>query len=276
MASELVLPFEQARNYHQGRVDQILFIVIHDGETQELPTSAEGMQHYFAGPDAPQASAHAAADDNSLVRSVHDWDTAWAAPGCNAMGLHLEQAGRASQKRINWLDPYSKKMIEEFSAKMVADWSVRHHIPLLKRGPSDILARRGGVVGHIDVTNAEKTAGGHTDPGTSYPYDLLLGAAREHVQNVPPVKVAHNPFPRPNVTFTKGCGDDRSALPHPTAPNWTKVAFVRWALGLPPGGHFGAAVFAAVIAFQRKHGLAADGIVGPDTIAALAVITHPA
>lgn len=274
MPSQLALPFKQARNYHQGRVDKILFIVVHDGETLELPRSAEGMQDYFAGANAPQASAHTAADVDSLVRSVNDWDTAWAAPGANAFGVHLEQAGKASQGTQGWADPYSKKMITEQSARMLADWSVRHGIPLIKRGPSDLLARRGGVVGHIDVTNAEKTVGGHTDPGKTYPWGLLIGASIEHTQDIKPIAVVRNPYPLPRSTFTVGCTDDNGDTPHPTAPNWTRVHFVRWALGLPLGGHFGSLVLEAVKAFQRKHGLKDDGIVGPQTITMLASITH--
>lgn len=262
MPSQLALPFKQARNYHQGRVDKILFIVVHDGETLELPRSAEGMQDYFAGPDAPQASAHTAADVDSLVRSVNDWDTAWAAPGANAFGLHLEQAGKASQGTQGWNDPYSKKMITEQSARQLADWSVRYHIPLVKRGPDDLNARRGGVVGHIDVTIANKTAGGHTDPGQTYPWSLLIGASIEHTHDIKPVVVVHNPYPLPqHVVFTYGASGD-------------KVRFVQWALGIPVDGQFGNMTLAAVKAFQHKHGLRVDGICGPQTLVAMASITH--
>lgn len=266
MPAELVLPFKQARNYHQGRVATPIFIVVHDGETLELPRSAEGMQDYFAGANAPQASAHTAADVDSLVRSVHDWDTAWAAPGCNANGLHVEQAGRASQGTQGWNDPYSKKMITEQTARCVADWSVRYHIPLLKRTPADIQANRGGVVGHIDVTNAEHTVGGHTDPGSTYPWGLLVGAAIEHTHDIKPVVVVHNPYALPHF--------DATHRPFSRGAHGDKVRFVQWALGIPVDGAFGNQTFAAIEAFQRKHKLHVDGIVGPQTAAALAVITH--
>lgn len=266
MPREQQVPFQQARNYYQGRVSKPIFIVIHDGETLEAPDSAEGMQHYFGGSSAPQASAHLIADDNSLVRSVHDWDTAWAAPGCNANGLSIEQAGRASQDRTHWLDKYSKTMIENYTALGVAWWSVLHGIPLVKRTADDIRHNRSGVVGHRDVTEAFHTVGGHTDPGSSFPYDVLLGAAREHVHDITKPVVVHNPYPLPRF--------DSTHHPFSTGATGDKVRFVQWALGISVDGSFGPITLAAVKAFQRKHNLRVDGIVGPQTASALATITH--
>lgn len=266
MPAELHVPFKQARHYYPGRISRILWIVVHDGEVLERATSAEGIQNLFAGDNAPQASAHLSADVDSLVRSVHDWDTAWAAPGVNSNGLHVEQAGKASQQRRDWLDPYSKKMIEEQTAKAVGYWSVTHRIPLLKRGPVDINNNRSGVIGHRDATAAFQTPGGHSDPGPDYPWDVLLGAAREHAHDFSAPTVVHNPYPVPRY--------DSTHRPFSRGATGDKVRFVQWALGINVDGSFGDITYAAVRAFQRKHNLTIDGIVGPQTAAALAVITH--
>lgn len=171
-------PFKQAKHYTAGRIKPIRLVVIHDGETPEMGTSAEGMQAYFAGPNAPQASAHLAADDNSVVRCVHDADTAWAAPGANADGLHIEHAGRASQTQSQWLDPYGKAMLE-LSAKAVAGWCKAHAIPVVRLTPSEIAnGTSKGICGHLDVTNAFHTAGGHTDPGVDFPWTYYLGRVK--------------------------------------------------------------------------------------------------
>lgn len=266
MPGERRLPFKQARHYYAGRVDKGIWIVVHDAEIAEYRTAAEDVQGFFAGPNSPVASAHVTADVNSLARSVHDWDTAFGAPGVNANGYHLEQAGAARQSREDWLDKYSRKMIEEQAALQVADWSVRHHIPLVKRGPDDIREHRGGVIGHRDATRAFNTSGGHTDPGTDYPWAVLLGAAREHVTDISQPTIVRNPyavpwFPDGRGGFTTGARGD-------------KVRFVQWALGIPVDGVFGEQTLAAVKAFQRKHNLHVDGIVGPDTAHVLAKITH--
>jgi peptidoglycan hydrolase-like protein with peptidoglycan-binding domain len=54
-----------------------------------------------------------------------------------------------------------------------------------------------------------------------------------------------------------------------TGSSGTAVKALQSALGLKPTGRFTAAVTRAVKAFQRNHGLTVDGIVGPQTAAAL-------
>jgi peptidoglycan hydrolase-like protein with peptidoglycan-binding domain len=54
------------------------------------------------------------------------------------------------------------------------------------------------------------------------------------------------------------------------------VKALQSALGLKPTGRFTPAVTRAVKAFQRKNGLTVDGIVGPQTAAALGLASGPA
>lgn len=267
MPSERQLSFKQATNYYQGRSDKVIWIVVHDAVFPEIKQAAEDVQNYFANqPHGPSgSSAHVCADVDSCARSVHDWDTAWAAPGVNSNGLHLEQAGK-NQNHRDWRDAYSTKMIEEQSAKQVADWHIRHDIALVKRGPSDILHNVGGVIGHYDATNAFHTPGGHTDPDTDYPWDMLLSNAKDHAKDLQRPRIMHNPYPLPHF--------DQDHRPFSRGSRGDKVRFVQWALGIPVDGSFGQQTVDAVKNFQRKHNLHADSIVGENTAVALSHVTH--
>lgn len=264
MPSERHLPFEQATNYYQGRSDKPIWMVVHDAVFPEIKPAAEDVQHFFAhqakGPDG--SSAHVCTDVDSATRSVHDWDTAWAAPGVNSNGLHLEQAGK-NQNHRDWRDKYSTKMIEEQSAKQVADWHVRHDIALVKRGPQEILHRIGGVIGHYDATHAFHTPGGHTDPDPDYPWGMLLSNARDHAKDLRRPHIVHNPYSLPQHAVSQGARGDA-------------VRFVQWALGIPVDGIFGRQTGAAVRNFQSKHGLHQDqhGVVGHQTAVSLSRLTH--
>lgn len=167
------MQFKQAKNYTKGRISRIELIVIHDMEAPENSTTAESVASYFAGSNAPRASTHYNIDNDTVVQSVKDGDTAWCAPGANANGLHFEHAGYARQSRSEWLDSYGKKMLE-LSAKLVAEKCRAYSIPVVHLSPDDIRAGRRGIVGHWDVTRAYPGKGSHTDPGANFPWDYYL------------------------------------------------------------------------------------------------------
>ena len=224
----------QARYFHFGRVRRPRLGVIHVGITPKSDGAAEGMVNYAASPEASVASFHLAADRNSVSRGVNDWDTAWGAPGANADGLQLEQAGTV-QGRDGFLDAYSAQMIREQSARVVADWHGRYALPLVHLSVAQVADRSSrGFCTHYDVTRAFPTLGDHTDPDDGavpgYPFDVLFAAAWQHPFGVPAVK--HNPF------------------------DWRKepVRFMQWSLGIPVDGRYGAQTDAILAAWQTRHG----------------------
>lgn len=166
--------FIQARNYHQGRLKAVRLIVLHDMETDELLSTAEDVGHYFAGPNAPQASAHTGVDADSTVGYVHTEDTAFAVPNANADGYHIEQAGRARQSRAEWLDDFSRATIKR-AAKTGFDASLELLIPRVQLTVAQVAdGVTKGFTDHRTCTIAFGTAGGHTDPGEFYPWDVYL------------------------------------------------------------------------------------------------------
>lgn len=184
----MAVPFVQARWYQPTNGRQIDVLVIHSAEVAENATSAEAVARYFANcPEwrivngkrvSAKASAHATVDVDSRVDSVRDKDVAYAAPGANHSGLHLEQAGYARQSRAEWLDAYSRPMIEEQAAAWVAEKADRYAIPLRYVDAAGLRRRERGVSTHNECRLA---FGGtsHTDPGPHYPMDVLLVAAHD-------------------------------------------------------------------------------------------------
>lgn len=172
------MQFIQARHYTRNANSsrEIKLIVIHDMEAPEKPSTAEDVAKWFAGSNAPQASAHYCVDNNSAVQCVQDKDIAWAAPGANHDGLHFELAGYASQTRSNWLDVYDKAELD-IVANLVAHRCVVYHVPMRKISPADVRAGRAGICGHLDITESGigGAAGTHRDPGPNFPWDYFIG-----------------------------------------------------------------------------------------------------
>jgi peptidoglycan hydrolase-like protein with peptidoglycan-binding domain len=268
MPSELTLPFKQAADYNCGRAAPIRLIVLHSMEAAETGATAEMCQNFFATPSGGTVgSTHVCVDNDSAVRSVHDWDTCWGAPCVNSDGLHIEQAGYAAQGSAGWNDDFSRWMIAMQTARVAGYWSWQYNIPLVHLTGSALRDRtRRGFCLHMDATAAWGIEGGHTDPGAGYPIDLFVARAqgwRAQFAGVP-VAVKRNPYPTP------------ARLLWLCAPmvSGNDVRFVQWALGIPVDGLFGPQTDAAVRAFQRRQGFVVDGIVGPITASGLTLITR--
>ena len=260
MPCELTLPFLQAADFNCGRAAPIRVIVIHSMEAEQTGGTAEMCQQFFATPSGQTVgSAHVCVDNNSAVRSVHDWDTPWGAPCVNADGLHIEQAGYAAGI---WYNDYSRWMIATQTARVVGDWAWRYNIPLVHLQGAALRDRtRRGVCTHADATGAYGIVGGHTDPGPNYPLGLLLSSAEKWRAQYAATPIARfrNPYPAPTVLLDFGATGDG-------------VRWVQWALGIPVDGVWGPQTEGAVLAFQRRQGLVVDGIVGPATVGRLALI----
>lgn len=170
-------------NYYRGRTSAIRCVVVHDGETDEGATAAEGMGNWFANPRAG-GSTNKGTDPDSICTYMSDADTPWGAPGVNSDGLHVEQAGRAGQSASQWADSASLRTIEN-AAIVGAEWSLAHGIPPRWLTDAQIRDRRTrGFLTHRDATRAFGTAGGHTDPGPNYPRDYYMSRVRHHVARI--------------------------------------------------------------------------------------------
>lgn len=178
------MKFIQARHYQPGRRKPIRLLVIHDMEAPEGPLTAENVAAYFAAADTRVASAHYCIDNNTVVQCVQDGDTAYAAKGANADGLHFELAGYARQTPDEWVDAYSLSMLH-LAAALVAFKAKQYGIPIRRLSPREVQDGKAGICGHGDVTAAYPPGTGHTDPGASFPWNGFLDLVHQSARDVP-------------------------------------------------------------------------------------------
>jgi N-acetyl-anhydromuramyl-L-alanine amidase AmpD len=180
------IPFVPAKHQGPDRTSPVLLIVVHTMEAMEKPHTARNVALWFAGQDAPMASAHYCIDADETYQCVKEDVVAWAAPGGNRDGVHLEHAGYASQSTINWSDDYSMRMLAR-SAALAADIVKRYDIPLVKLTPEDLQDRTvKGFCGHVDLTYGRMQGHGHTDPGPFFPWDTYLDMVRSAMNPTTP------------------------------------------------------------------------------------------
>ena len=155
------------------------WVVLHTMETGENSSIAENIgAGWFTNPNA-QASAHYCVDDNSIVQCVNEGDYAWASgPTGNLNGIQIEMAGRAAQSRADWLDDYSRAMLER-TAALTADICNRHGIPV--RGLTDEQVARGeaGITTHAALARVFRETD-HSDPGPDFPWDFFMERVQAH------------------------------------------------------------------------------------------------
>lgn len=179
------IPFIQARWYYKGRNAAVSLVVIHDMEAPETDTTAEAVAKNFAT-TSRKASAHYNVDNNSIVQSVKDEDTAWAAPSANSNGIHLEHAGYAAQRREDWLDGYSLAELK-LSAALAAKLLKKFNLPAEFVDAAGLKAGRKGITTHKAVSDAFGKSD-HWDPGPGFPMDLYLAMVRgEAGPDTPPL-----------------------------------------------------------------------------------------
>lgn len=179
------MSFVQAAHYYAGRREPIELLVVHDMEAPETSTTAEAVADYFAREDIRPSSAHYCIDNNSTVQCVRDGDTAWAAKGANANGLHFELAGYARQSKDEWLDQYGHDLLKR-AARLMAVKALAYGIPARRLTAQQIRNGERGICGHGDVTAAFPPGSGHTDPGAAFPWMYFLALVREAVAALQP------------------------------------------------------------------------------------------
>lgn len=94
----------------------------------------------------------------------------------NFYGLSICMPGYARQTRDEWLDPKSFKHLVGFAA-FIVECNERFQIPMVKVGPGELKAGKGGYCGHVDIRDA--FGGTHYDPGYQFPWDVVANLVYE-------------------------------------------------------------------------------------------------
>jgi len=161
-------PFIEAAHFTSGPRTAVDLVVLHSMESAEKPGTARAVAEWFHDIErSPQASAHYLVDEREVIQGVRENDIAWAAPGANRNGIHIEHAGRAAQTATEWLDEYSLAMLHlsvELCSSICRAWG----IPAVLVDAAGLLVHRRGVTTHHEVSRAFKKSN-HTDPGPGFP-----------------------------------------------------------------------------------------------------------
>jgi N-acetyl-anhydromuramyl-L-alanine amidase AmpD len=123
-----------------------------------------------------KGSSHAIADnDGALVEGVPYDLASWTLRSGNRWSENIELVGWAAWTRDTWLE--KKQPLLNACARWLAARSRARGIPLVKLTPAQYAAGGTGVIGHVDHTYGYHD-GSHTDPGTGFPWDVVLAKAR--------------------------------------------------------------------------------------------------
>ena len=184
------MQFIQARNFTPAQRTTARLLVVHSMEAPEKPGTALAVANWFAGPNAPQASAHFCVDADVMIQCVHLHDVAWAAPGANSDGIHLEHAGFAAQTPEQWADDYSHRLLDR-SSFLAASLCARFSIPARWLTVEEVRdKKRSGICGHHEVSLAFGKST-HTDPGRNFPRDRYIALVDDALNG------QAEPFPLP-------------------------------------------------------------------------------
>jgi hypothetical protein len=155
---------------------RVKWIAVH---TAEGSRSVASLLSFFQDISDPnRGSSHAGVDDHTLEQGgpwVPYDRSAWTLRNGNAVSDNLEACGFAAWSRAEWLR-------HDRMLTLIATWIAQRckarSVPIRKLTPAQVRDGMSGVIGHVDYTKGTGD-GTHTDPGPSFPWDIVIARARQ-------------------------------------------------------------------------------------------------
>jgi N-acetyl-anhydromuramyl-L-alanine amidase AmpD len=170
-------PFIEAKHHGVKRTVKVRLVVIHTPIWREAPDGAEGLGRYFHDmEDSRVASATLGVDSDSIVQYVKDSVVAYAAPGANHDGVHIEIVGTHLQTKAQWRDYFSITALA-LAADATAQYCLKYDLPIVHLTDDQLARGLPGVVGHDQVSRVYKKST-HTDPGPNFPWIRFMAYAK--------------------------------------------------------------------------------------------------
>jgi hypothetical protein len=230
-------------------------LVLH---TAEGSTSYQSLGAFFANP-ASEVSSHVGIDDTPGVigEYVAADRKAWTAANANPYSVQAELCAFAAWSPAEW-DAHGVML--ENTAAWVAEECSRFGIPVRRLSAAEAQGGATGVCQHVDLGAA---GGGHWDCGPSFPMGRVVEMAGgvDTGGPAPSQPAPGGPAPPwPGVLLVNFHAGDGTA-------QWQRQMAARgWSLAVDD--MYGGESERVCRQFQSEKGLAADGIVGPQTWAA--------
>ena len=181
-------------------------VVIHTTENAPGTTSRNIIDYQVR---TQSGSYHRLVDSSGQITMANtdDWQTWSTGNKGNDIALHVSCVAQAKMTREQWLA--QPKMLEGV-ARVIAHWSKKYNIPLVKLSRAELGAGKHGVAGHLEAQVWGNTT--HWDPGYHFPYDVVLRRAAEI--NAPKKKEEPKPVDKPTtiVPDTTAPQADRAQL----------------------------------------------------------------
>ena len=171
------MPYPFVESPHVTRLPgrSIDVVVMHTMEIAERPDAAAICARWFQS-TVSRVSAHYCVDAGTVIQTVREADVAWHARGGNTNSIGVELAGFARQTAADWADAYSTAVLER-AAALVADVCRRRRIPVRWLDAGDLVAKRRGLTGHVEVSRAFRRSD-HWDPGDGFPAVAFVDRVR--------------------------------------------------------------------------------------------------
>lgn len=165
-------------------------LVLHSGETPLRGGYAQSLTINWGNlpvaSGGPYASWHWFIDPIACVRMIEEQFAAWHATWANSLSEGFEQAGYARFSHADWTTPEGMKQMDNL-AWVLARRCTANGIPARWLTTAEVNAVRAGNRSIRGLcTHAQVDPASRTDPGSGYPYDMLLERVHAYMGGLSP------------------------------------------------------------------------------------------